>query len=536
METNEVLERLPAHLMDLVIDQPYNEYTPQDHAVWRYIMRQNIRFLPGVAHESYLDGLEKTGISVESIPRMYGMNRILQKIGWAAVAVDGFIPPSAFMEFQAYHVLVIAADMRPITQIGYTPAPDIVHEAAGHAPIIADPEYARYLVRFGEIGSKAFSSKKDFELYEAIRLLSILKADPYTPSELIIAAGKTLEQVQASMTSRSELAMIRNLHWWTVEYGLIGDLRTPRIYGAGLLSSISESYNCLTEAVKKIPYSLEAANTDFDITTQQPQLFVTRDFEQLTTILEEFADTMAIRTGGLSGVQKAVDSGSVATCVYSSGLQVSGILGTCIESDGQPAYLRFTSPVSLAYRNSELPGQGRERHSQGFSSPVGRLLNEPTPVEELDDTRLAALTDATGVTTLLFESGVHVTGRIQSVIRREGKILLISFSNCTVTCRSDTLFQPDWGIYDMAAGQSVISVFAGAADPGKYGVRYPSIREKTHKIVHDETAQALHALYQQVREARTAGNTDGLLTHIWDLLKANHPEDWLLPLEILELT
>jgi phenylalanine-4-hydroxylase len=28
---------------------------------------------------------------------MYGMNRILTEIGWAAVAVDGFIPPNAFI-------------------------------------------------------------------------------------------------------------------------------------------------------------------------------------------------------------------------------------------------------------------------------------------------------------------------------------------------------------------------------------------------------------------------------------------------------
>jgi phenylalanine-4-hydroxylase len=42
--------------------------------------------------------LKKTGIEVDNIP-MYGMNRILTEIGWAAVAVD--IPPNAFMEFQA---------------------------------------------------------------------------------------------------------------------------------------------------------------------------------------------------------------------------------------------------------------------------------------------------------------------------------------------------------------------------------------------------------------------------------------------------
>mgnify|MGYP000371157777 CR=1 FL=1 len=94
---------------------------------------------------------------------MEGMNRILKDIGWAAVSVDGFIPPNAFMEFQAYNVLVIASDIRTINHIEYTPAPDIIHEAAGHAPIITNPEYAEYLRRFGEIGSKAISSDVLFE-------------------------------------------------------------------------------------------------------------------------------------------------------------------------------------------------------------------------------------------------------------------------------------------------------------------------------------------------------------------------------------
>jgi phenylalanine-4-hydroxylase len=59
--------------------------------------------------------------------------------------------------------------MRTIEHILYTPAPDIVHEAAGHAPIIADETYAEYLQKFGEYGSKAMASKVDFEVYEAIR-------------------------------------------------------------------------------------------------------------------------------------------------------------------------------------------------------------------------------------------------------------------------------------------------------------------------------------------------------------------------------
>jgi len=283
---NEITKRLPMHLHQFIVKQPYEDYTAQNQAVWRYVMLLNTNYLRKVAHESYIEGLKKAGISVDAIPKMEGMNRILKDIGWAAVSVDGFIPPNAFMEFQAYNVLVIASDIRTINHIEYTPAPDIIHEAAGHAPIIANPEYAEYLRRFGEIGSKAISSEKDYEMYEAIRLLSILKEDPNSTEELIENAQQKVEELQLNMGELSEMAQIRNLHWWTVEYGLIGDLSNPKIYGAGLLSSIAESKLCMTNEVKKIPYSIEAAYQNFDITKTQPQLYVTPDFAHLSFILE----------------------------------------------------------------------------------------------------------------------------------------------------------------------------------------------------------------------------------------------------------
>ena len=171
MTASKILSRIPEHLLQYCVQQPYDLYTWQDHAVWRFVMRQNVAYLGRYAHEKYIQGLKETGINIDKIPDMHTMNQILSKTGWAAVAVDGFIPPSAFMEFQAHKILVIAADIRTIDQIEYTPAPDIIHEAAGHAPIIADPEYAAYLRYFGEVGSKAFSSAADYELYEAIRHL-----------------------------------------------------------------------------------------------------------------------------------------------------------------------------------------------------------------------------------------------------------------------------------------------------------------------------------------------------------------------------
>jgi phenylalanine-4-hydroxylase len=536
MEMNEILAKLPHHLMQLVIDQPYNDYTSQDHSVWRYVMRQNVRYLGKVAHGSYLDGLKKTGISIEQIPQMYGMNRILKEIGWAAVAVDGFIPPSAFMEFQAYNVLVIAADIRPIDQIEYTPAPDIIHEAAGHAPIIADPEYAAYLKLFGQIGSKAFSSARDHEIYESVRHLSILKADPYTPADLIMQAEKELAEAESIKEAPSEMAQIRNLHWWTVEYGLIGELKNPKIYGAGLLSSIGESYSSLQPEVKKLPYTLDAVNYNFDITKRQPQLFVTPDFQHLTDVLSDFADRMALRTGGVEGVMKAIESGYTGTCVYSSGLQVSGIFQEVIIHGSEPVYIRTEGPSQLSYDGKELTGQGKDYHSHGFSSPVGRLKNSPTPLELQSEGDLKAIGIQSGEQCKLeFESGVKVNGRLDQILRRNGKILIMSFSQCIVTFRDRELFNPSWGTFDMAVGEKIISAFSGPADPFAFELEYQVPEEKTHKITHSPKALRLHFLYQSIRDIREKILATDSIEIIWKEIRNNYPEEWLLPLEILEL-
>src|SRR5712691_1255551 len=346
---NAAVAACPKHLLQFAVDQRYDDYTPVDHAVWRFIMRQNTFFLKEYAHKVYFQGLLDTGISFERIPRISEMNEILGNIDWGAVAVDCVIPPAAFMEFQAYKVLVIACDMRQLHHIEYTPAPDIVHEAAGHAPLIVDREYSKYLQRFGEIGARAMSSKKDFELYEAIRHLSILKELPNSDPKEVEAATRKVEAGQQNLGDPSEMALLSRLHWWTVEYGLIGTLDRPKIYGAGLLSSIGESVSCLEPAVKKIPYSIDAQNCAFDITTRQPQLFVCRDFEHLKDVLEEFANKMAFMVGGLEGINKAVECKNTATCEYSSGLQVSGAFSEVItDSKRQPIYLRTTGPSALA--------------------------------------------------------------------------------------------------------------------------------------------------------------------------------------------
>lgn len=538
-EENEVLKRLPDHLRQFINNQDYDSYTPIDQAVWRYVMRKNVDYLQKVAHESYIGGLKKTGISTEYIPSMYGMNRILKDIGWAAVAVDGFIPPTAFMEFQAYNVLVIAEDIRQIQNIEYTPAPDIIHESAGHAPIIANPEYAEYLRRFGEIGSKAISSAQDYEMYEAIRHLSIVKEDRESDQKVIDRAEQRVLDLQNSITELSEMSKIRNLHWWTVEYGLIGDLKNPKIYGAGLLSSIGESKWCMRDEVKKLPYDLSAADVNFDITQPQPQLFVTPDFAHLNFILEQFANQMGLRKGGTEGIQQLIASKNLGTIEYNTGIQVSGTFKRVItDKHNHPIYIQTEGPTALSYHEKELIGHGTNSHAHGFGSPVGKLENINIAIEDMSPFDLEAYKIREGeMTKLEFEGGITVEGEVITGTRnRAGKVLIVSFKNCTVKHYDEVLFHPDWGIYDMAIGKSIVSAFAGPADPTSFDMITHELETKNRKIEITPKVQKQRDLYKEVREIRENNSvTEEKLVSVFNTVQKEYADEWLLLVELYEL-
>lgn len=534
---NAQVAKLPNHLKQFIVNQHYEKYTPIDQAVWRYVMRQNYSYLKDVAYYPYIKGLQRAGLSIEYIPDLQTMNDNLGKIGWGAVTVDGFIPPAAFMEYQAYRVLVIAADIRQINHIEYTPAPDIIHESAGHAPIIADTDYNNYLSYFGSIGAKAMFSAKDFELYEAIRKLSILKEAVDADEDQIAKAEKALRYISENMGEPSEMALLGRLHWWTVEYGLIGTLENPKIYGAGLLSSIGESASCMTQKVEKLWYNIDTINYQYDITKTQPQLFVTETFQNLKDVLEEFADTMAFRRGGMESIMKAIACKNVATAVYSSGLQVSGVFTDIgVGLADEVTFIKTTGASALAYKEKQLDNHGKTYHADGFSSPVGQLKDGSKSLEDYSDDEIERLKTDDHNSLLIFESGIKVEGQITDILRKDGKILLITFTNCTVTeSNENILFKPEWGNYDMAVGAKIVSVFNGAADKDAFEAITLISEEKTHRMVYDEKTLQLHQLYKRVREIRESGQNLEELSKIFDHLKRNHRQDWLCALEVLEI-
>ncbi len=538
--SNELIDRLPKHLKQFIKPQNYEDYSPINQAVWRYVMRRLLKYLTEVAHSSYLTGLEKTGVRIEEIPNMYGMNRILKEIGWAAVAVDGFIPPNAFMEFQAYKVLVIASDIRQLENIEYTPAPDIIHESAGHAPIIANPDYAEYLRRLGDIGSKAILSKHDMDLYEAVRKLSILKEAEGISEKEIHTVEMEIHGLQSKKVELSEMAQMRNLQWWTVEYGLIGDLNNPKIYGAGLLSSIGESISCLKSDVKKIPYTLAAAQQPFDVTKPQPQLYVTPSFPHLMEVLEEFADSLSLRRGGREGIQKLIESQMVGSIELTTGLQVSGKFSRILlDENNKVVFYQTKGPSALAYREKELIGHGINYHKNGISSPLGKLKNIELAIEDMGPTDLKLYHFYDGKwLSFEFESGIKVEGlNITGIRNAQGKLILIRLKDCTITYKNEYLFLPEHGIYDMVVGKDIVSAFAGAADSNSFPNLYAESSTLTIKPSKNKAVIKLEKYYEVVRNYRKEKKNDAeLLKKLFEEVTALYPKEWLLFIEIIELS
>src|SRR5581483_4100883 len=113
-------------------------------------------------------------------------------------------------------------------------------------------------------------------------------------------------------------------------------------------------YHFVSPQVKKIPFSINCIHVPYDITRPQPQLFVTPNFPSLTVVLEQLADTMAYRIGGLEALEKAQRARTVTTTVLNTGLQISGRLAEIMtDSAGKACYLRYQGPVQLAYDDAE---------------------------------------------------------------------------------------------------------------------------------------------------------------------------------------
>jgi phenylalanine-4-hydroxylase len=222
-----------------VVAQNWENYTEEEHALWRKLYQRQAELLPGRACDEFIDSLNALDAS-GGIPHFDATSDVLEKAtGWRIVAVPGLIPELDFFTHLANRRFPITVWLRKPEEFDYIVEPDVFHDYFGHAPLLFNPIFADHMQEYGKGGLKAMR-----------------------------VGG--LEQLS-------------RLYWYTVEFGLIQTPKGLRAYGAGMLSSGGELTYCLEPSKSNhIALNVERClRTLYKFDSYQETYFVIRDFKQL---------------------------------------------------------------------------------------------------------------------------------------------------------------------------------------------------------------------------------------------------------------
>jgi phenylalanine-4-hydroxylase len=308
------------------------------------------------------------------------------------------------------------------------------------------------------------------------------------------------------------------LYWWTAEYGLVGRLEAPKLYGAGLLSSIGEAEHCLTDAVRKVPLSLACTTTGYDITRMQPQLFVARDFGHLNEVLEAFRQTLAWVRGGDFGLDEALRSHTVNHLVLKKST------GDLLELTGEVSEVhrfgRETGP-SLTAAVIELAGpvmlskNGQVVEGPKKNSAVVLIGNERLPER--------------GPFSFTLSSGAEASGFVV-----EGHEVI----DFRLWYAGKQLPVPTWAY--VAIAQSIPSVAGGPADPATWDRHFGQLdsfsagtsEAVARKRKADELSTSLAKAYVDVSAMRSSKRVDRKRL---DAIRQDFKDEGLLMEEVVDL-
>ena len=225
-----------------VVEQPWLDYSADDHATWGTLYARQRELLAGRACDEFLQAQDAMGMDARAIPRFDQLNEVLgAATGWTLVGVEGLLPELDFFDHLANRRFPVTWWIRRPEQIDYIAEPDLFHDLFGHVPLLMDPMFADYMQAYGAGGVKAHAIGP-----EALQNLT-------------------------------------RLYWYTVEFGLIRQADGLRIYGAGIVSSKGESLHSLESAApNRIGFDLERImRTRYRIDSFQKTYFVIDSFEQL---------------------------------------------------------------------------------------------------------------------------------------------------------------------------------------------------------------------------------------------------------------
>lgn len=229
---------------DYTVEQPFERYTEEEHARWRFLYNRQMKLLPGYAAPEYIDGLEALN-AADGIPRLDDANEVLMRAtGWKLVAVPGLIPDDIFFDHLANKRFPVAWWIRSEDELDYLVEPDIFHDFFGHVPLLSNPVFAEYMQKYGAGGPKAIE-------HDATKKLA-------------------------------------RLYWYIVEFGLIKTREGLRAFGAGMLSSKDETiYSLESKTPNRIGFDLaRVLQTDYMVDDFQKTYFVVDSFENLFEVCD----------------------------------------------------------------------------------------------------------------------------------------------------------------------------------------------------------------------------------------------------------
>jgi phenylalanine-4-hydroxylase len=232
---------------DWTIAQNWAGYCAQDHATWDHLFNRQARLLPGRVAPEFLEGLDFLRLAKPGIPDFAALSeRLMQRTGWQVVAVPGLVPDAVFFDHLANRRFVAGNFIRRPDQLDYLQEPDVFHDVFGHVPLLANPVFADYMQAYGRGGQRA-----------------------------------------GGLGVMDRLA---RLYWYTVEFGLIKGADGLKLYGAGIVSSRSESLFALDDpSPNRIGFDLRRVmRTRYRIDDFQQTYFVIDSFE---TLLEATLNT-----------------------------------------------------------------------------------------------------------------------------------------------------------------------------------------------------------------------------------------------------
>lgn len=215
-----------------------------DHATWRSLVARQRTIFAGRAASAWLEGLDRLRCD-EAVPTLEGASAILRAAtGWQLVPCPGLLPDAQFFALLATRRFPVTHWIRRPEELDYIVEPDIFHDFLGHVPLLTQPDYAEFLEAYGHLGLRAEKS--------------------------------------------GQLAPLARFYWFMVEFGLIAERDGLRAYGAGILSSRTETLHALSDAPRRLRFDMaRVLRSTYRIDDVQPVYFVIKDYAELFAAIDQ---------------------------------------------------------------------------------------------------------------------------------------------------------------------------------------------------------------------------------------------------------